>query len=87
MCRSLQTQKIMLMVPPHFQISSSYFSIGITVKGTRRGAATSRKVAGSILDGIIGTFHWHNLPAALWPWGRLRNEYQEYFLGLKAAVA
>jgi len=22
--------------------------------------ATNRKVAGSILDGVIGTFHWHN---------------------------
>jgi hypothetical protein len=27
------------------------------------------------------------LPAAIWPWGQLsnRNEYQEYFLGVKAA--
>jgi len=30
------------------------------------------------------------LPAALWPWCRLtsnKNEYQEYFLGVKAAGA
>ena len=42
----------------------------------------SRKLAGSIPDGVIGIFHWHN------PSGRTmvdsapnRNEYQEYFLG------
>jgi hypothetical protein len=33
--------------------------------------ATSRKVAGSIPDGVIGIFHWHILPAALWPRGWL----------------
>jgi len=33
--------------------------------------ATSRKVAGSIPDGVIGIFHWHNPSAALWLWGRL----------------
>ena len=33
--------------------------------------ATSRKVAGSIPDGVIRIFHWHNPSAALWPWGRL----------------
>jgi len=32
--------------------------------------ATSRKVAGSIPDGVIGIFHRHD-PAALWPWGWL----------------
>jgi len=54
-----------------------------------RHCATSRKVAGSIPDGVIGIFHWHN------PSGRTmalgvdsasnRNEYQECFLGVKAA--
>ena len=27
------------------------------------------------------------LPIALWLWGRLRNEYKEYFLGVKVAGA
>ena len=50
-----------------------------------RHCATSRKVAGSILDGVTDT----NLPALLWPGvdsASNRNEYQEYFLGGKAAV-
>jgi hypothetical protein len=52
-----------------------------------RQCTTKRKVAGSIPDGVIGIFHWHN------PSGRTmalgvdsasnRNEYQEYFLGGK----
>jgi hypothetical protein len=46
------------------------------VRGTRwrsclRHCAKRRKVAGSISDGVIGIFHWHNLSI---------NEYQEYFL-------
>ena len=52
---------------------------------------TSRKVAGSIPDGVIGFFFIDIiLPAALWPWGRLslyRNEYQECLLGVKVAGA
>jgi len=57
-----------------------------------RHCATSRKVAGLIPDGVIGIFHCHN------PSGRTiygpgvdsasnRNEYQECFLGVKAAGA
>ena len=53
---------------------------------------TNQKVSGSIPDGVIGIFHWHN------PSNRThyspgvdsasnRNEYQEYFLGVKAAGA
>jgi hypothetical protein len=34
--------------------------------------ATSRKVAGSIADEVIGFFNWPNPSSALWPWGRLR---------------
>jgi hypothetical protein len=59
-----------------------------------RYCATNRKVAGSISDGVIGIFHWHFidiiLPIALWPGidsASNRNEYQEHFLGVKAAGA
>jgi hypothetical protein len=56
-----------------------------------RHCATNRKVAGSIPDGVIGIFHWHKpfrphygpeVDSA-----SNRNEYQEYFLGVKAAGA
>ena len=32
----------------------------LTVRSWLRHRATSRKVAGSISDGAIGIFHWHN---------------------------
>jgi len=34
--------------------------------------AINRKVAGLIPTGVIGIFHWFNLSAVLWSWGRLR---------------
>ena len=43
----------------------------------------NRKVAGSIPDGINGIFHWHNPSDS----ATNRNEYQEYFLGVKSAGA
>jgi hypothetical protein len=51
-----------------------------------RHCATNWKAAGSIHDVVIDII----LPAALWPCvdsASNRNEYQEYFLGIKAAGA
>jgi hypothetical protein len=45
--------------------SNSVCSITILYVGARHGVqATSRKVAGSIPDGVIGIFHWHK---SFWP--------------------
>jgi hypothetical protein len=52
--------------------------------------STNRQVAGSIPDGVTGIFSDIILPVALWLWGDSasnRNEYQVYFLGVKAAGA
>jgi len=43
--------------------------------------ATIRKVAGSIPDDDIGIFHYSPVVDSV----PNRNEYQEYFLGVKAA--
>jgi hypothetical protein len=51
--------------------------------------ATNRKVAGSIPDGVIGIFQGYN-PSDRTMGGysdSKRNEYQEYFLVVKAAGA
>jgi hypothetical protein len=47
----------------------------------------SRKVAGSTSDIAIGTFYLHNPSRRTLDSARNRNEYQEYFLGVKAAGA
>jgi hypothetical protein len=56
-----------------------------------RHCATNRKVAGSIPDGVTGMFHSHNHSSRTMALGfdsaSNRNEYQEYFLGVKAAGA
>jgi len=48
--------------------------------------ATNRKVAGSIPDGVIGMFHESHYGPGV-DLASNRNEYQEYFLGVKAAGA
>ena len=55
-----------------------------------RHCATCHEVAGSIPDGLIAIFHWqcfrpHCDPAVVS--ASDRNEYQEYFLGVKFAAA
>jgi hypothetical protein len=53
--------------------------------------ATNLKVADSIPDGVIGFFSWHNPSDRTIAPGvdsaSNRNEYLEYFLGVKAASA
>jgi hypothetical protein len=50
--------------------------------------AKNRKVAGSNPDGVIGTFHSpDSFDPTLFDSACNKNEYQEYFLGVKAAVA
>ena len=53
--------------------------------------ATDRKAAGSNPYGVIGIFHWHNPSDHTRVLGvdsaSNRNEYQEFFLGVKAVGA
>jgi len=55
-----------------------------------RSCITNQKVAGSIPDGVIGIFHWQSFWSQYGPGVDSvsdRNEYQEYFLGVKTAGA
>ena len=70
---------------PYFTVQYNIWTGDTQWRRCFRHYATSRKVADSIPDGVIGIFQWHN------PSGRNvamgvesssnRNEYQEYFLG------
>jgi len=68
-----------------------YIYMGTAVAQWLRCCATNRKVAGSIPAGVSGFFFYiksfqsHYVPAI--DATSNRNEYQEYFLGLKAAGA
>jgi len=70
-----------------YLISSTFLFM---VEGTRwrrwlRHCTTSWKVAGSIPDGVIWIFHWHNPSCHTMALDSAfnRNEYQEYILGVK----
>jgi len=72
-------------------LSLYYFNGGTRWRSWLRHCATSRKVAGSIPDGVIGIFHWHN------PFGRTmalgltqpltEMSTRNIYLGVKAAGA
>jgi hypothetical protein len=51
---SLSIHSYMLIVP------NTHILMGHAVAQCLRHCATNRKLAGSIPDGIIGIFHWHN---------------------------
>jgi len=65
--------------------------MGTAVAQWLRYCATNRKVVGSIPVGVIGIFLWHNPSDRTMALGvdstPNRNEYQEHFLGVKAAGA
>jgi hypothetical protein len=64
--------------------------LGRAVAQWLRHYATNRHVAGSIPDGTIGIFQWQTFRLHYGPGVDLasnRNEYQVYFLGVKAAGA
>jgi hypothetical protein len=64
---------------------------GTAVAQWLRYCATNRKASGSIPNGVIGIFHGHNPSDRTMAMGSTsasnRNEYQEHFLGVKAAGA
>ena len=78
----------------HWSYSSKedvYVSIGTAAVDWLRCCAANRKIAGSIPDGVTGTFYWHKILCSHYGPGvdsaSNRNEYQEHFLGVKTAGA
>jgi len=63
-----------------WNINRSKLTGGSQWRISLRQFATSRKVAGSIPDGVIGIFHWHNPSGYVVDSAYNRNEYQEYSL-------
>ena len=82
------------MVVRYFQIQSRYLGggrRGTAVEQLLRCCATNRKVAGSIPAGVSGFFIDIKSFRSYYGLGvdsaSNRNEYEEYFLGVKAAGA
>ena len=68
-----------------------FLQLGTAVAQWLKCCATNRKFAVSIPDGVFGIFHWHNPSDRTLSLGvdsaSNINEYQEHFLGVKAAGA
>jgi len=55
------------------ELASCHDSMNFEMTPIFNHCATSRKVAGSIHDDVIGIFHWHNPSGrTMAPWGWLR---------------
>ena len=68
-CHCLNISLLHILTIFHISAHKDYLNFCNKTGGTRwrswlRHCATSRKVAGSIPDGVIGIFHWHN-PSSL----------------------
>jgi len=61
--------------------------MGHTVVQLVRHCATSQTVVGLIPVGVTGILHWNKVSGPTMALGFNKNEYQEYFLGVKAAGA
>ena len=72
---------------PFTYIQEQLRTIGTRWRSWLRHCAKSRKVAGSIPDGVIKIFYWFNPSDRTMALGvdsaSNKNEYQEYFLGGK----
>jgi hypothetical protein len=81
---------LLLITCMFLQLVGLHYRMGHSVAQWLRHCATNRKVAGSIPDGVIGILHWQSFRPHYGPGvdsASNRNQYQEYFLTVKAAGA
>ena len=90
-CMYVRTYVCMYYVRTYVCMYKFFFGGGTAVAHWLRCYSTNRKVAGSIPDGVIGIFHWHNPPDRTigpeFDTASNRNEYQEDFLWVNVAGA